>query len=65
VFSTAPVSAETITSAKNAGVFLDESVINVVPVMDIKASDTNISVDTTETVETMPAVETRHSTVNA
>ena len=70
VFSTAPVSSETIASAKEAGVLVDESVVNVVSIMDIKASDTNvsdtnISVDTTETVETMPAVETSHSTVNA
>jgi hypothetical protein len=70
VFSTAPVSSETIDSAKEAGVLIDESVVNVVSIMDIKASDTNvsdtnISVDTTETVETMPAVETSHSTVNA
>lgn len=70
VFSTAPVSSETIASAKEAGVLVDESVVNVVSIMDIKASDTNvsdtnISVDTTETVETMPAVETSHSAVNA
>lgn len=67
VFSTAPVSAETVVSAKEAGVLLDESVINVVSVMDIKANDTNISVDTNHAVETVTVAKTNHSTntVNA
>jgi hypothetical protein len=73
VFSTTPVSNETIASANDAGVFLDSSVVNWVPVMNIKSSDTNMSdtnisvdtTDTTDTVETMSAVETSHSPVNA
>lgn len=67
VFSTTPVSAETIVSAKEAGVLLDESVINVVSVMDIKSGDTNISVDTTHAVETVTVAKTNYSTdtVNA